>query len=584
MMQAQSKSLAGMWSTFRDTWGMGLSRMLEPSMPVLKALLKVLTDVVGAGFGRMGAAMRDLGPLFDRLGEAIPRVAQAIGNGNWQQAAVILDNATLAGGRLINTYQWATTTVANLRDRAGELVDRLRDAGVFDQARSILEDLGTVLRDVVLPAVSDVSAALGGSGPLALVTVAGAAGTVLDLMADHTDAAKVTLEALITALALYKIGQVGASVAMGIWNGLLLIAKARTAAVATAQWIHTAAMAVNTAAFAVSNTTVGVWLGLKALEVGAWLRSAVVTGAATVALWAHNAAMLAVRGATLLWTGAQWLLNAALTANPIGLVIVAIAALVAGVILAYKKSETFRTIVNALWGAVKVLWQQLGNAVKAIGDWFTKTENGQKVMAAARAAWDGLKASVSAVVDALKAAWEWAGKVVGALSKGDWGKLGQLAGLGDTPTARGHGRGNLAYTLAAHQAISASLGGGYRVTNALVGGGGMGRGSGDHQAGRAVDVVGRNLPAYAKAVRGLGGYAAIHGQGKGRHVHAVMGDTPTSRARPIRHSALAGGGQTVVIEQGAVVVQVVEPRAELDVEAAVERAIRRILRDAAERR
>ena len=42
----------------------------------------------------------------------------------------------------------------------------------------------------------------------------------------------------------------------------------------------------------------------------------------------------------------QWLLNAALSANPIGLVVIAVAALVAGFILLYKKSETVRDIVR----------------------------------------------------------------------------------------------------------------------------------------------------------------------------------------------------------------------------------------------
>lgn len=37
-------------------------------------------------------------------------------------------------------------------------------------------------------------------------------------------------------------------------------------------------------------------------------------------------------GATSVWTGAQWLLNAAMSANPIGLIIVAIGALVAGIV------------------------------------------------------------------------------------------------------------------------------------------------------------------------------------------------------------------------------------------------------------
>jgi hypothetical protein len=61
----------------------------------------------------------------------------------------------------------------------------------------------------------------------------------------------------------------------------------------------------------------------------------------------------AVRGATIAWTAAQWLLNAALTANPIGLVVVAIGLLVAGIILAYKNSKTFRDIVGKAFDFVK---------------------------------------------------------------------------------------------------------------------------------------------------------------------------------------------------------------------------------------
>jgi hypothetical protein len=72
-----------------------------------------------------------------------------------------------------------------------------------------------------------------------------------------------------------------------------------------------------------------------------------------VALVASKVATLAVSAATKAWAGAQALLNIALRANPIGLVITALAALVAGLILAYQKSETFRRIVNGAFEAVK---------------------------------------------------------------------------------------------------------------------------------------------------------------------------------------------------------------------------------------
>lgn len=53
------------------------------------------------------------------------------------------------------------------------------------------------------------------------------------------------------------------------------------------------------------------------------------------------------------WTTAFWSLNAAMAANPVGLVVVAIAALAAGFVYAYRHSEKFRNVVNGAWGALK---------------------------------------------------------------------------------------------------------------------------------------------------------------------------------------------------------------------------------------
>jgi TP901 family phage tail tape measure protein len=65
------------------------------------------------------------------------------------------------------------------------------------------------------------------------------------------------------------------------------------------------------------------------------------------------------------WTAVQWLLDAAMDANPIGIAVVAIAALTAGIIYAYNHSEKFREIVNGALSAV-------GNAFKSTYDGFVK--------------------------------------------------------------------------------------------------------------------------------------------------------------------------------------------------------------------
>jgi hypothetical protein len=73
----------------------------------------------------------------------------------------------------------------------------------------------------------------------------------------------------------------------------------------------------------------------------------------------------------------QWLVNAALAANPIGLVVIALVALTAGLVIAYKKSETFRKIVDGAFrgiaAAASFMWD---NVIKPIfrfwlNTWFT---------------------------------------------------------------------------------------------------------------------------------------------------------------------------------------------------------------------
>jgi hypothetical protein len=71
--------------------------------------------------------------------------------------------------------------------------------------------------------------------------------------------------------------------------------------------------------------------------------------------------------ATKAWAAAQWLLNAAMNANPLGLVITGLALLAAGLVLAYKKSETFREIVDGAMDAVGKaftwFWNNVGQPV-----------------------------------------------------------------------------------------------------------------------------------------------------------------------------------------------------------------------------
>lgn len=97
-----------------------------------------------------------------------------------------------------------------------------------------------------------------------------------------------------------------------------------------------------------------------------------------------------VQVATKTWTALQWLLNIALKANLIGLIVVAIAALVAAFVIAYKNSETFRNIVNAVFRAVgkvvKMWWEKL------VKPYFRLLRKGfDLIVRAAKVWWSGVK-------------------------------------------------------------------------------------------------------------------------------------------------------------------------------------------------
>lgn len=78
-----------------------------------------------------------------------------------------------------------------------------------------------------------------------------------------------------------------------------------------------------------------------------------VIQAQTIALTLYKGVQFAVAGATKVWTGVQWLLNAALSANPIGLVIATVTALVAGVVYCWYKFAGFRSFLLTMWDTIK---------------------------------------------------------------------------------------------------------------------------------------------------------------------------------------------------------------------------------------
>lgn len=119
----------------------------------------------------------------------------------------------------------------------------------------------------------------------------------------------------------------------------------------------------------------------------------VVTGlkAVRIATLAQAAASKIVAIASKAWKIAQIALNFALSANPIGIVIMAIAGLVAILVEAYNNCETFRNICDKVWSVVKDV---------------------------AGAVWDYLVKAFEKASEVIKKAWEWVKKLFGIKDEG----------------------------------------------------------------------------------------------------------------------------------------------------------------------
>jgi TP901 family phage tail tape measure protein len=149
---------------------------------------------------------------------------------------------------------------------------------------------------------------------------------------------------------------------------------------------------------------------------GAWLSAKAVLLTLRVAYLLHTGALVASTNATKAalviskaMTAAQWLFNAALTANPIGLVIAAIAALVAAGIWLYKNWDTVVAFLTSAWESFKAAFlswspvQWVMDAFSKVMDFFSNlslADSGYKLMQTLA---DGLLSAATLPIKAVEA-------------------------------------------------------------------------------------------------------------------------------------------------------------------------------------
>jgi len=147
---------------------------------------------------------------------------------------------------------------------------------------------------------------------------------------------------------------------------------------------------------------------------------ATAEGRAAIATSLSTAKQKIAAVATKAYAVAQRVLNAAMRANPIGIIITLLVLLVGGLILAYKKSDTFRAIVQTAFKAVKaaatVMWTGLKAAFGAIAGVLSNA--GQRF----RQFWNVSRAAIQALISFARSV---PGRIRGA--------FGQLYGIITNP-------------------------------------------------------------------------------------------------------------------------------------------------------
>lgn len=268
LMDKQSKSLSGMLSTFKDTFGQGLANAIKPSIPLIKDGLGKASEFAAKALPKVGAALAGLVSILVK-GDFTKEFGKAFN----------IDEDSKIVGFLFGVRDGFTAAAATVKEFVGQVKSGQGAGGAFRDNLAKIVDVAKEL----WPSLRDI--------------------------------AKQLLEAQ-------------RSVGVGVWAAFKVVMDVLPGILQS---------------IAPVLQSIAKWMG----------ENKEIVAALVVALSSGIGAFKVITAAVKAYTVVQGLLNVVLAANPIGIVIAAIAALTAGIIYAYQHSETFRNIVNTAFEFVK---------------------------------------------------------------------------------------------------------------------------------------------------------------------------------------------------------------------------------------
>jgi tape measure domain-containing protein len=384
-MAKQSKTLTGIWSTFTDTLSMGLATAVTPLIPALKTGLTGAIGVVGGALGALPRLGAKVGPVFREIKGDVSAFIAAFKAGDGDITSSGFAGKMEAIGLKTRTAfdfikkSWHDVVTGFQGGSGSDAVGKL--GGVFVSVGSAvrtgltwiqktpdaLRAVGSAADKYVVPSLRNLGDFVAQSVIPSIRNLAGFFSVLLPAVKPVAIIVGITLVTAFRVLSILLANVIGPAI-RGV-TGFLSAHRTIVTSVAI---------------------TIGTLIAVtKAYQLG--------VAAVMLVQRLFTAGMLIAKGAVLSMRVAVFLLNSAFLANPIGIVVLALVALAAGFVYAYKHSETFRNIVQTAWlvirTAAQVAWDSylkpvfgfIVKAVQIVGKEWTQAGHTFGTI------WDGIK-------------------------------------------------------------------------------------------------------------------------------------------------------------------------------------------------
>lgn len=362
MMEKQSHTMAGTWSTLMDTINMGLANTLKPLVPIISAIIPAVTNRLGGAFTALAKGLKAAMGLFQTIGGGLTALGAAF----------------QAGGSDITSSGFS---------------------GIMERIGLAARVMVDVFTGYVVPAFKAI-----GSAALAVVV----------FFVQHQNAAK-ALGVIVGGIMVTMAAAWVAQAAVATYNTAVTVVA--WFLVATASTTSASIQTRSTAQIVVGWLAAGVQAALSGAKIVAgWVAqgvaatlSSIKTAAAWVVLNAGAIVGMAVAGAAFVAMAAGWIASGVasmagavvmaaawfVALGPIGWAIAAVIALVAIIILNWNtiKTHTIQAF-NATMGFIKSVWTN-------IKTWMGTTI--AALVASVKAHWTAITSAISGAVNAAKA-------------------------------------------------------------------------------------------------------------------------------------------------------------------------------------